>query len=80
MPDNSNLIASIPKSPTEQLQIALNEFKGKKYLDLRIHYTTDDGNSWLPTKKGVTIAPDQLPLLADAVQTAMAEFGVTPEA
>jgi len=80
MADNSNLLASIPKSPTEQLQIALNEFKGKKYLDLRVYYTTDDGKSWLPTKKGVTIAPDQLQLLADAVKTAMSEFGVTPEA
>ncbi len=80
MADKNNLLAAIPKSPTEQLQIALNEFKGKEYLDLRIFYTTDDGASWLPTKKGVTVSPDQLEVLLEAVKTAMSELGVTPEA
>lgn len=47
----SKLIATVPRSATEQLQIAINEYKGKSYLDLRIHYTTDDGQTWLPTKK-----------------------------
>ena len=80
MADQSNVLATIPKSATEQLQIALNEYKGKKYLDLRIFYTTDDGASWNPTKKGVTVAPDQLQILKEAIDTAMSEFGVTPEA
>ena len=53
MADNSKILAIIPKSATEQLQIALSEFKDKKYLDLRIFYTTDSGATWLPTKKGV---------------------------
>ena len=50
------LIATIPRSATEQLQISINEYKGKSYLDLRIYYTTDDGINWLPTKKGVTVS------------------------
>ena len=80
MSDQKNILATIPKGQTEQVQIAINEFKGKKYLDLRIFYTTDDGGTWLPSKKGVTVAPDQLPILIDAVQTAMSELGITPEA
>ena len=66
----SKLIATVPRSATEQLQIAINEYKGKSYLDLRIHYTTDDG----PTKKGVTCSPENLETLRDAIDEAMKEF------
>ena len=68
------LIATIPRSATEQLQISINEYKGKSYLDMRIYYTTDDGINWLPTKKGVTVSPDNLELLKDAIDEAMKEF------
>ena len=70
----SKLIATVPRSATEQLQIAVNEYKGKSYLDLRIHYTTDDGQTWLPTKKGVTCSPENLETLRDAIDEAMKEF------
>ena len=50
------------------------ENKGKKYLDLRTFYTTDEGASWLPTKKGITLSPDNLELLKDAIEQAMSEF------
>lgn len=70
----SKLIATVPRSATEQLQIAINEYKGKSYLDLRIHYTTDDGQNWLPTKKGVTCSPENLETLRDAIDEAMKEF------
>ncbi len=68
MSDDKQIIESIPRSTTEQLQIAINEFKGKKYLDLRIFYTTDSGETWLPTKKGVTVQPEHLQLLKDAIE------------
>ena len=74
MATEPKLIASIPRSATEQLQISINEYKGKSYLDLRIYYTTDDGANWLPTKKGVTVSPDNLELLKDAVDEAMKEL------
>ena len=76
----SNLLASIPKGMTEQVQISINEFKGKKYLDLRIFYTADDGETWNPTKKGVTVSPEHLQLLKETIETAMSELGVVPEA
>jgi len=71
----AKLLAAIPRSATEQIQIQINEYKGKKYLDLRIYYTTDDGISWNPTKKGVTFAPDKLQELKEVIETAIAEFG-----
>ena len=55
MATEPKLIATIPRSATEQLQIAINEYK-------------------LPTKKGVTVSPDNLELLKDAVEEAMKEL------
>lgn len=51
MAEEAKILATIPRNATEQLQISINSYKEKKYLDLRIYYTTDDGASWLPTKK-----------------------------
>ena len=75
-----NLIATVPRSATEQLQISINEYKGKSYLDMRIYYTTDDGLNWLPTKKGVTVSPENMELLKDAIDEAMKEFMSTEAA
>lgn len=74
MAEDAKILATIPRNATEQLQISINSYKEKKYLDLRIYYTTDDGETWLPTKKGVTVSPDNLTLLKDAVETAMQEL------
>ena len=74
MADESKILATIPRNATEQLQISINSYKEKKYLDLRIYYTTDDGANWLPTKKGVTVSPDNLMTLKDAVEQAMQEL------
>ena len=74
MAQEPKLLATIARGTTEQLQIAINEFKGKSYLDMRIFYTTDDGATWLPTKKGVTCSPENIELLKDAVEEAVKEF------
>ena len=74
MADNSKLLATIARGANEQLQIAVSEFKDKKYLDLRIFYTTDSGSTWLPTKKGVTVSPENLELLKEAIDKAIVEL------
>ncbi|MBQ3819650.1 transcriptional coactivator p15/PC4 family protein [bacterium] len=70
----AKILAVIPRTDTEQLQISVSEYKGRSYLNMRIFYTTDGGSSWLPTKKGVTFAPDQLDMLEEAIQEARKEF------
>ena len=79
MAQEPKLLATIARGATEQLQIAINEFKGKSYLDMRIFYTTDDGATWLPTKKGVTCSPENIELLKDAVEEAVKEFASVEE-
>ena len=71
---DAKILATIERSETEQLQISVSEYKGRSYLNMRIFYTTDEGATWLPTKKGVTFAPDQLDLLEEAIQEARKEF------
>ena len=73
------ILATVPRSATEEIQISINEYRGKKYLDLRVYYTTDDGLNWSPTKKGVTFSPEKLGELKAAIEKAMTEFGVTEE-
>lgn len=73
------VLATVPRSATEEVQISINEYRGKKYLDLRVYYTTDDGLNWNPTKKGVTFSPDKLGELKEAIEKAIAEFGTTEE-
>jgi hypothetical protein len=70
----SKILATIERSDTEQLQISVSEYRGKSYLNMRIFYTTDEGATWLPTKKGVTFSPDQLDLLSEAIEEAKQEF------
>ncbi len=74
MAEEPKILATIPRNATEQLQISINSYKDKRYLDLRIYYTTDDGANWAPTKKGVTVSPDNLMTLKDAVEEAMQEL------
>lgn len=71
---DAKILATIDRGPTEQLQISVSEYKGRSYFNLRIYYTTDEGATWLPTKKGVTFAPDQLDILSDAIEEAKKAF------
>ena len=71
---DAKILATIERTPTEQLQISVSEYKGKSYLKMRIFYTTDDGATWIPTKKGVTFTPEQLDLLSEAIEDAKKEF------
>jgi hypothetical protein len=74
MAEEPKVLATIPRNATEQIQISINSYKNKQYVDLRVYYTTDDGESWLPTKKGVTISPEHLDTLREAIEEAMQEL------
>jgi hypothetical protein len=71
---DAKILATIERSDTEQLQISVSEYKGKSYLNMRIYYTTDEGATWLPTKKGVTFTAEQLDILTEAIEEAKQEL------
>jgi len=53
----------------DKIIIALKEFKGKEYIDIRTHFENDDGD-WIPTKKGITLSPDSLDEMIDVLRSA----------
>ena len=69
-------IAAIEKNNTEELRVTLNEFKGRRYLDIRTYIDpyADEGQGRVPTKKGVTCPLAKLPELITALQDAQAQI------
>ena len=50
------IIGELPKNSMEKYVVAVKEYKGKKFLDIRIYYQADPVNiDWKPTKKGITV-------------------------
>jgi hypothetical protein len=74
MPDDRELVHSFDKSPTEQVQASLSTYKGKTYVDLRIFFKASDGE-FRPTKKGITISPELLPELGEAIRKLIEKVG-----
>jgi hypothetical protein len=57
----------------DKIIVALKEFKGKEYVDIRTHFENNDGD-WIPTKKGITLSPESLDEMIDLLQTAKEKF------
>ncbi len=74
MADERQLIHSFDKSSTEQVHVSLSTFKGSTYVDLRIYYQASDGE-YKPTKKGITLSPDLLPELGEAIRKLIEKMG-----
>lgn len=60
------VVASFKRNPTEEVRAGIKEFKGRRYIDLRIYYMDDQGE-WKPTRKGISLATDFMPELKNAV-------------
>ena len=64
----------IQKNDFSTIRIAIREFNGHTYLDLRIYVRGDD-NEFLPTRKGVTLDPSRIPDLIKHLQSLYGEWG-----
>lgn len=62
-------VGDIEKSATEVVRVSAEEFKGRKYLDIRVYFEGDEGE-WKPTKKGVTIQPEKVDAFIELVTKA----------
>lgn len=52
----SGIILELPKNSRETLRFSLAEYKGHRFVDLRIFFS-DNGKDPAPTKKGLTVSP-----------------------
>jgi len=63
------LVASFYKNAREQVQVILKDFKGRDLIDLRVFWTPD-GKAWHPSKKGLALTVEKLPVLLAALHRA----------
>ena len=56
----------IEKNSRESVVVSETEYKGNKYVDVRVFYKDTDG-TLKPTRKGVSIRRDQLDELVSAL-------------
>jgi hypothetical protein len=66
----SEPIAIIPKNSMDEIRIRWSDYRGNRYLDIRV-YTEIAGNADRGlTEKGVTLRPDLIPELMKALESA----------
>jgi hypothetical protein len=70
-------VCELSKNSREVYQFHLGEFKGHKFIDMRI-FSREDGKDPAPTKKGLAVSPHLWPQFKAAlkqVEQAMIEQG-----
>ena len=67
------VIGEIERGETEVLRVSTEEYKGRKYIDVRIYFENDEGE-WKPTKKGITIQPERLDAFMELIKKAGETF------
>lgn len=70
------VISKIRKSSSNEVHVAIREYAGNHFCDVREHFHPEDKPDWLPTKKGVSIPLDLLPAAVDAVEALAAKDGL----
>jgi hypothetical protein len=64
--DSSQLVAQFEKNSKEEVRVSIDDFRGRKIINIRVYYRSDSGQ-WLPGKQGLALAVDRYRDLADAM-------------
>jgi hypothetical protein len=67
-------VAIFPKNSREQVRISLTEFHGRQIIDMRVFWSAD-GNTWNPSKKGLAMGVEKLPVLLASLHEAAEILG-----
>jgi hypothetical protein len=62
----SQTLHSFRKNALEEVRASLTEYKTRQYIDLRVFYKADN-DEFRPSKKGLTLSPELLPELEEAL-------------
>ena len=63
--------AVFQKSATERVEVVATQYRGRAFVNARVHFLGDDGE-WHPTKKGLTLS---LELAADVARAMLQVAG-----
>tara|TARA_Y100000593_G_scaffold12000_1_gene21883 strand:+ start:222 stop:437 length:216 start_codon:yes stop_codon:yes gene_type:complete len=69
-----NIIGEIQKNQKEKIIVSTNEYKGHKYIDLRVHYEDESTKEYKPSKKGIAVNPKILPEVVEMMVRAAEEI------
>ena len=69
----SEPIAIIPKNSMDEIRVRWSEYKGHRYLDIRVYTEIEGKADKVPTEKGVTLRPDLIPELMKALESAQGD-------
>jgi hypothetical protein len=60
------VIATFEKNTKEEVRVTVDEFRGRKLMNLRVYYK-DESGQFKPGKQGIALAVDRYRDLADAI-------------
>jgi hypothetical protein len=63
---SDNVIAKFEKNSKEEVWLSVDDFRGRKILNIRVFYRSQTGE-WLPGKQGIAISVDRYRDLAEAL-------------
>jgi hypothetical protein len=69
----SSLPLVLPRRDGEELRLEWSEYRGARFLNVRIFFRGPDGLMH-PSRKGITVSPRHLPAVAAAISRAAAEL------
>lgn len=65
-------LAVIPKSASTEIRISRSDYKGEKYVDIRVYYKTEEGEM-APTKKGISVKLEEWAAFVEIIKGIKAE-------
>ncbi len=73
MSDGAKILHEFKRNAEETLRISLSTFKGRTFVDIRLHYQ-DAGGELRPSRKGVTVTPELWDKFKKAIAAAEVEL------
>ncbi len=64
--DGSEIVAKFEKNSREEVWVSVDDFRGRKIINIRVHYRSDTGD-WLPGKQGLALSVERYRDLAEAI-------------
>ncbi len=59
-------IATFEKNSREEVRFSIDEFRGRKIVNIRVYYRTETGQ-WNPGRQGLALSVDRYRDLAEAI-------------
>ena len=73
--NKENLITQIKKNSTEVYRIYEKEYEGYRFIDVRIYYMDKETGKYKPTRKVISLMPNNVTEVIEGILKAMEQMG-----